>query len=269
MSQRSKPQLTEELIVTWACEHATLTGAIPTKRSGRLLNVSGETWAAIDVALRRGARGLSGGITLSRLLASHDLDVNDVDPRPLTEQQILQWIDEHHVRTGNWPTLNTRPIPGVTEERWARINWSLRMGERGLPGGSSLKLLLRQTGRVTRREHMCLRRGDDSVLVGPSDLEIAEEVDRLAPTHASFLVIEDTAYDNAFMQACRTSDGLVIEFADNGEEAVFRANLVLDTTTAIAVLTAYLDGEQWRSMVVWMEVTDEMVEIDPHDPRLA
>jgi superfamily II DNA or RNA helicase len=60
---------------------------------------------------------------------------------PLTIEQILAWADEHKKQTGEWPQANSGSIP-ETEEVWGRVDTALRVGSRGLAGGSSLPALL-------------------------------------------------------------------------------------------------------------------------------
>jgi hypothetical protein len=61
---------------------------------------------------------------------------------PLTVELILAWADDHHARTGRWPSRNSGPVQGVPGENWYAINQALADGRRGLPGGSSLARLL-------------------------------------------------------------------------------------------------------------------------------
>jgi hypothetical protein len=70
-NQRERPRLTIRKILKWANEHRARTGTWPTTRSGAIEGVALETWHGIDQALRNGYRGLSGGTTLSRLLARY------------------------------------------------------------------------------------------------------------------------------------------------------------------------------------------------------
>ena len=63
-------------------------------------------------------------------------------PRPLTEEQILSWTDEHQDRTGEWPTAWSGPVQGEQDETWIAIHGALSRGLRELPGGSSLAQLL-------------------------------------------------------------------------------------------------------------------------------
>jgi hypothetical protein len=63
-------------------------------------------------------------------------------PRPLTEELILEWADEHHKRIGDWPTTASGPVHGVPGETWNGLEQALYVGGRGLPGSSSLAKLL-------------------------------------------------------------------------------------------------------------------------------
>ena len=124
-----------------------------------MATVDGEVAERISISLagkpRSGkrSRGQDGGATE---FVPQEIDVFDLaealklrvwdrleglrKPR-LTEDQILQWADEHRARTGKWPGGHTRPGP-ASEETWPAIEMALRSGVRGLPGGSSLALLL-------------------------------------------------------------------------------------------------------------------------------
>src|SRR6516162_6919172 len=55
----------------------------------------------------------------------------------ITAAQILAWADAHHRRTGRWP-VTAGPL-GLT---WRALDNALRLGFRGLEGGSSLAQLL-------------------------------------------------------------------------------------------------------------------------------
>ena len=67
---RDQPHLTIQQILHWADEHFQRLGKWPV-HSDRVLTAPGQTWAAIDQALRLGLRGLAGGTTLYRLLVEH------------------------------------------------------------------------------------------------------------------------------------------------------------------------------------------------------
>jgi hypothetical protein len=102
----------------------------------------GLTWRALDNALRLGIRGLEGGSSLARLLAEHRQVRNLCQLPRLSRQQILAWADAHQKRTGAWPTAQTEPVAGAPGERWRALDSALRVGLRGLEGGSSLARLL-------------------------------------------------------------------------------------------------------------------------------
>jgi hypothetical protein len=69
----------------------------------------------------------------------------------LTVAQILRWADAHRRRTGRWPTYRDGPIPEARGDTWTAVAAALREGLRGLPGGTSLALLLAEhRGRRTR-----------------------------------------------------------------------------------------------------------------------
>jgi hypothetical protein len=136
------PNLSEGQILHWADEHRERTGSWPTGRSKAIPGSRGETWIAIDNALRQGARGLPGGSSLAQLLAEHRGLRNAKQLPPLTEGQILQWADAFHEHTGTWPTAGSGPVAEAPGETWLAAHMALRQGHRGLAGGSSLPLLL-------------------------------------------------------------------------------------------------------------------------------
>ncbi len=67
------PPLNEQKILTWARGHLKATGRWPSHQSGPIAKSPGETWCAVDQALRKGRRGLRGGSSLARLLRKHGL----------------------------------------------------------------------------------------------------------------------------------------------------------------------------------------------------
>jgi hypothetical protein len=141
-NRKALPPFTEEQILAWADAYHTRFGRWPAERSGPIAEAPGETWAAVDAALSAGARGLPGGSSLARLLAEHRGARNIHTLAPLTAEQILEWADAHHARTGRWPNLNSGPVQEAPGESWRAIQVALTHGARGLPGGTSLARLL-------------------------------------------------------------------------------------------------------------------------------
>jgi hypothetical protein len=84
---------------------------------------------------------------LARLLHACGAKRNHLALSPLSHKKILAWADAHHERTGGWPTVSSGAVAGAAGERWDLIDNALRLGSRGLAGGSSLlRLLVRKRG---------------------------------------------------------------------------------------------------------------------------
>jgi hypothetical protein len=62
------PHLSVEQVLSWAKAHRSRTGRWPAVLTGAIPEAPGESWNAIEKALRKGGRGLPGGLTLARLL---------------------------------------------------------------------------------------------------------------------------------------------------------------------------------------------------------
>lgn len=80
------PRLSERKIVAWADAHYRRTGRWPNHRAGPIQDALGESWRAIEVALQRGLRGLSGGSSLYRLLKERR---HIPGPRPPIRRSLL------------------------------------------------------------------------------------------------------------------------------------------------------------------------------------
>jgi hypothetical protein len=136
------PRLTIKQILGWADAHHQQTGRWPTSEFGSIDGAPGETWKAIDHALRLGMRGLPGNSSLSRLLSKHR-GVRNIQALPhLNKAQILAWADAYYKRIGIWPTPHSGSIARAPGETWSGVNAALQAGRRGFPGGSSLPRLL-------------------------------------------------------------------------------------------------------------------------------
>jgi hypothetical protein len=146
-NQNALPRLTVARILQWCDEFHMHTGAWPhhdTAPGTGIPGSAGDTWKAIDSALRNGRRGLSGGSSLARVLAEHREVANPADRPRLTVKEILAWADAHHARTGRWPGREDRQeqIPGSVGETWGSVTSALAIGLRGLPRGVSLPGLM-------------------------------------------------------------------------------------------------------------------------------
>ena len=121
----SLPKLTYEQILEWADEHHERTGQWPKQNSGPVRAAKGETWGGVEGALFRQTRGLPGGSSIAKLLAEHRDVRNIKELQPLTIQQILEWADEHHERTGQWPKQNSGPVRAAKGETWSGVAHAL------------------------------------------------------------------------------------------------------------------------------------------------
>ena len=148
---RQLPQITANQILAWADEHHQRTGNWPGQKSGHVALAPMENWRAINHALTQGLRGLPGSSSLAKLLAECRGVRNLGNLPPLTEEQILSWADEHKARTGVWPRINSGPLTQAAGETWRNIHSALALGNRGLPGGSSLPRLLAEHRVVCNR----------------------------------------------------------------------------------------------------------------------
>ncbi|HUY33859.1 MAG TPA: hypothetical protein VMV69_14005 [Pirellulales bacterium] len=151
-NRKALPPYSLKQILAWADVHRTRTGQWPNSASGSLGEAPGETWTAVDMALRNGIRGLPGGSSLARLLAQHRGVRNRASMGHLSRQQILAWVDAHQARTGMWPTCNSGPVSDAPGETWNAVDKALRVPRRGLRGKSSLALLLERHRGVGRHK---------------------------------------------------------------------------------------------------------------------
>ena len=146
------PHLNLKQILRWADRHKREAGVWPTADTGQITGAKHEKWANVQAALTQGTRGLPGGDSLSRLLERERGARNRLNTPSLTIRQILRWADEHKAQYGDYPIIHDKRGP-APDESWLALNASLERGKRGLPGGSSLPLLLAKERGVSRGVH--------------------------------------------------------------------------------------------------------------------
>ena len=139
-------------ILQWAHAHKAATGDWPNQFSGQVTGTS-ETWHAIQHALLAGRRGLPGGSSLAKLLAEHCGVRNVQDLKPMSVEQILDWVDSHKSSTNEWPSKNSGRVAD-TDETWTKVNNALQQGHRSLPPGSSLPKLLAEYRNVRNQKEL-------------------------------------------------------------------------------------------------------------------
>jgi len=143
--------LTVQQVLRWADDHRRRTGRQPTSQSGTVHKAPSESWAALDGALRAGLRGFASGSSLAKLLARRRAAAAGHKQR-LTVKRILAWADKYHARNARWPIQHSGVLPNVPDMNWRKIDAALRLGLRGLPGGSSLSRTLNQHRGVRNRK---------------------------------------------------------------------------------------------------------------------
>jgi hypothetical protein len=155
------PNLTKRRILAWADAYHKRRGMWPRISSGAIPEAPGDTWEKVDVALRRGMRGLPGRLTLHRLLAQYGRGnlswrarraglrarARWLSRTPLYSERILAWADAHYRRTGQWPSQNSGSVAEMDGLTWRAVDNALRCGLRGLPPGSSVPKFLARHGR--------------------------------------------------------------------------------------------------------------------------
>jgi len=133
-NRMARPKLDYETILKWADAHHQKTGDWPTRNCGKVIQTTGESWAAIDAALYSGSRGLPGGSSINSLLQKHRGVRHEKKLPPLTVKKILQWVDEHKELTGQWPNYKSGDIPNSGGETWNAVDSALNRGKRSLKG---------------------------------------------------------------------------------------------------------------------------------------
>ncbi len=148
------PRLRLKDVLTWADAHRRRTGKWPTMEMGAVRGAPDETWSRIDSALKCGARWRGARTSLANVLATYRNKQHPHSLPRMTIKQVLTWADDHHRRTGRWPTNKSGAVRGSADETWNKVHYALIEGNRGFPGGSSLPQLLEQRRGVRNVQHL-------------------------------------------------------------------------------------------------------------------
>jgi hypothetical protein len=146
---KREQSLDENYILTACDKYYKKNGMWPTQRTkDPVPGLSGESWKNIQQALRSGLRGLPGNSSLAQLLDEGGRRVNHLAQPPLTKDIIINACNEYYNLTNKWPTQITKdPVPGLPNNTWRSVDACLRVGSRGLLGGTSLSKLLKKYGK--------------------------------------------------------------------------------------------------------------------------
>ena len=129
-----RPPLSEEEICKWADLWLERHGRWPRVKDGLSPSPHGDSWSAIDNALSHGLRGLTGGSSLTKLLAKKRGKRNASDIR-LTFRQILEWAIRYVEEQGSCPLSTAGKIHWAKGETWSGVDQAITKGLRGLPKG--------------------------------------------------------------------------------------------------------------------------------------
>lgn len=159
------PLLNEELIINWVTQFINTHKEKPLRSSGVIEFASadhkGITWLAVDSALKRGSRGISGKSSLASLIAKTFSFKNHMNLSPLTEEMIVGWVTQYIDIHGEKPTQNSGILDFVSEAykgiTWLAINTALDKGGRELLGGSSLAKLIEKHLGIKNRTKSLLK----------------------------------------------------------------------------------------------------------------
>ncbi|HWL94457.1 MAG TPA: hypothetical protein VNT79_13090 [Phycisphaerae bacterium] len=146
--------LSQGQILSWADAYRRKTGEWPTSKSGTIpQSPDDDTWSSVNRALNEGKRGLPARGSLALLLQDSGRQRHVGRPPPVTVEQVLRWADQHHARTGKWPTTSDRAIPSSLGETWMSVSKALARGSRGLPK-TPLALLLTERRGIRRKRFL-------------------------------------------------------------------------------------------------------------------
>lgn len=162
-----RPTLTQRQVLGWAVAHHRRTGAWPTHKSGVIKESPGDTWLAVDIALRHAIRGFPKKSSLSRILDTvrgntvHGKPTASARKRPLNVREVQSWAKAHARRTGSWPDKYGGRISVAKGETWFGIGEALRLGLRRLPKVKSLGSLF---SGLPKPRALALGRGEAKVV---------------------------------------------------------------------------------------------------------
>ena len=146
-----KPFLTEADILKDMDAFYRLHGRWPTSRSRKPVpGKPDESWLGYENALYWAKRGLPQRSSLTRLLHDSGRRKNPLTPLNVTEDDVWSMIQEHHNKTGKWPSAWIEDeVPGGIFTSWNHVNDTLESGRLGFK--SSLSKLKGARGVLNRR----------------------------------------------------------------------------------------------------------------------
>jgi hypothetical protein len=149
-------QLSIRQIQEWGRSYRLIHGQWPRRDSGPVHGQTDLYWSLVDRCLRYGGCGLRGGTSLSLLMRkTSGGELHHGPPkRSLTVRQILEWADQHHMRTGKWPTTTSGRVAEAPDIKWSTVHQRLKRGDVEPSRPTTLVRLLREQRGVCGRRHL-------------------------------------------------------------------------------------------------------------------
>lgn len=148
--------LTEDIIVRLMARYYRIHKKFPGEDSGSLaeLGLPGENWSALNIALRQGCRGLTGGSSSRQLAIKKGWRLADPLSEEIIDDLMWRYYEIHH---GEFPSQYSGSLAelGLPGETWMGFTRALAgnrqpdetmKGQRGLSGGSSLRQIAIKKG---------------------------------------------------------------------------------------------------------------------------
>ena len=143
---RRRSDLTYDIIKEWVKKFYEEHGKYPTRASGSVVYAPKEeplTWQGVSICLMDGFRGLPGGLSLSDFLNKEMGILTRKYASRITEADVLEWVEKFYDRYGYYPTSKSQEGVDCPSDygklRWSTVNELLKNGQRGLPGGATLR----------------------------------------------------------------------------------------------------------------------------------
>ena len=133
-----KDPLFEEQIVEWMVIFYNKYKKYPSGEEDICIPEMGNnTWKCINSALKKGTRGLKGGLSLD-ILKEKSFGIRSKHNKRLSDEILINIMKEFENIYGRLPTRKDKHVPGYLDDKWIAIESALMKGSRGFSGGSSI-----------------------------------------------------------------------------------------------------------------------------------
>jgi hypothetical protein len=93
----------------------------------------------------------------------------------------------------------------------------------------------------------------------PTEKDLAEALDSLETLGTPFIILTDDAFENAFMQAAMTDEGLIVEFRDGQSGRHYKSMKGMTGEAALSLFLAFLrQQDSYVKDCQWEDITDRL-----------